>query len=73
MGPEAGWGLVGGESEPHRAVEGGSMWASLHQGSLAGPRQGEAETGRATGSTVPWHLALLVMGLEAVFTQHLVL
>ena len=21
MGPEAGWGLVGGESEPHRAVE----------------------------------------------------
>ena len=49
------------------------MWASLRQGSLAGPRQGEAETGRATGSTVLWHLALLVMGLEAVFTQHLVL
>lgn len=72
MGPEAGWGLVGGESEPHHAVEGGSMWASLRQGSLAGPCRGEAEKGCATGSTVLRHLALLVMGLEAVFSQYLV-
>lgn len=63
---------MGGESEPHRSVEGGSMWASLCQGSLARPRQGEAEKGHVIGPTVLWRLALLVMGLEAVFTQHLV-
>lgn len=68
MGPEAGWGLVGGESEPRCSVEGGSMWAPLCQESLVGPRQGEAEKGRA----ILWCLVLLVMGLEAVFTQHLV-
>lgn len=49
------------------------MWASLCQGSLARPRQGEAEKGHVIGPTVLWRLALLVMGLEAVFTQHLVL